>query len=345
MGLNYREAGVDIDAGEKAVEKMSKYVKSTFNNNVLTDVGTFGAIYKPELKDYEEPVLVSGTDGVGTKLKVAFMIGKHDTVGIDLVAMSVNDILTQGARPLFFLDYLATGKLLPDRVAEIVKGIAGGCKRAGCALIGGETAEMAGFYKNGEYDLAGFAVGLVDKKNILTGDNIKPGDLIVGLESDGLHSNGFSLVRKVFFEKEKYSVQERIEGLDTNLGEELLKPTRIYVKPVLDLLKTYQGKQVKGIAHITGGGLVDNIPRILPENTTAVIEKKSWYIPAIFHILQEKGNIEEKEMFRTFNMGIGLVLIVKKDFAGEIVDYLQDKGEKAGIIGKIISGQPAVNFK
>ena len=341
MGLNYKDAGVDITAGEEAVKEMSEHVKSTFNENVLTGLGTFGALYKPDFTNCKEPVLVSGSDGVGTKLKVAFKMDKHNTIGIDLVAMSVNDVLSQGAKPLFFLDYLATGKLKPHQAADVVKGIATGCKQAGCALVGGETAEMPGFYDEGEYDLAGFAVGMVARNNIITGENIRVGNAIIGLESDGLHSNGFSLARKVFFEHKGYNVQDNIDGLDDILGEELLQPTRIYVKPILNLLAKYS---VQGIAHITGGGLIENIPRILPVNTTAEIDKNSWSVQQIFRVLQDKGDIAEKEMYRTFNMGIGMVVIVEQNQAGEIVEFLQAEGEKAYIIGKVKKGNSSIEL-
>ena len=341
MGLNYKDAGVDITAGEETVERMSKYVKSTFDSNVLSGLGTFGAIYKASFKNCTEPVLVAGTDGVGTKLKIAFMMDRHDSVGIDLVAMSVNDILSQGARPLFFLDYLATGKLKPEQAAEVVKGIAAGCKEAGCSLIGGETAEMPGFYDRGEYDLAGFAVGMVDKKDIITGENIETGNVIIGIQSNGLHSNGFSLAREVLFAHQDYNVKDKVQGLEGSLGEELLKPTKLYVNSVLNILEKFK---VNGIAHITGGGLVENIPRILPPATTAIIEKDSWSVQQIFKIIKDKGDIKELEMFRTFNMGIGMVLVVPENSANEIVKYLRAEEEGACIIGKIESGTPAVKF-
>ena len=336
MGLSYKDAGVDIDAGNKSVELMKKDVESTFGPEVLTGLGGFGALFQPDLGAYEEPVFVSGADGVGTKLKLAFKLDKHDSIGRDLVAMSVNDILAQGAKPLFFLDYLATGKLDAEKTAQIVRGIAAGCKDAGAALIGGETAEMAGFYQEGEYDLAGFAVGIVDKKKIITGENIKEGDLILGISSDGLHSNGFTLARAALFDRAAYDYQAEIEGLENNLGRELLKPTRIYVKPVLKIIDKFE---INGIAHITGGGLLENVPRILPEGLQAVVDKKSWERPKIFDIIKEAGDIEEKEMFRTFNMGIGMVLIINQSDKDELLSEIEKLGEKAQIIGQIKKGE------
>ncbi|MFW6273657.1 MAG: phosphoribosylformylglycinamidine cyclo-ligase, partial [Halanaerobium sp.] len=293
MGLSYKDAGVDIDAGSKSVELMKKAVESTFGPQVLTGLGGFGGLFQLDLSRYQEPILVSGADGVGTKLKLAFKLDKHDTIGIDLVAMSVNDILTQGAEPLFFLDYLAAGKIEPKKNAEIVSGIAAGCREAGAALIGGETAEMVGFYKEGEYDLAGFAVGIVDKAKIITGEKIEEGDLLLGISSAGLHSNGFTLARAALFAEAGYSYEEEVEGIENNLGAELLKPTKIYVKPVLSLLDNFN---IKGIAHITGGGLLENIPRILPDKFRGVISKNSWEKPYIFELIQKAGEIEEREM-------------------------------------------------
>ncbi|GAB6099617.1 phosphoribosylformylglycinamidine cyclo-ligase [Halanaerocella petrolearia] len=341
MGLTYKDAGVDIEAGEEAVDKLKEDVEDTFTSGVLTGLGSFGALFAPDLSDYNKPVFVSGTDGVGTKLKVAFMTGQHSTVGIDLVAMSVNDILAQGARPLFFLDYLATGKLEPDSVAEVVKGITTGCKQAGCALIGGETAEMPDFYSAGEYDLAGFVVGIVDKDKIITGEDINPGDKIIGLTSNGIHSNGYTLARKVFFDVAGYDVDDELDELETTLGEELLKPTRIYAKPVLEILDQYQ---VNGIAHITGGGLIENLPRILPEDTKAVINKDSWVTHSIFKLMQDIGDIKEKEMYRTFNMGIGMVLVVSEDEAEEVIKRANKLGEDAHLIGEVKEGENKVEI-
>ncbi|WP_459168597.1 phosphoribosylformylglycinamidine cyclo-ligase [Natronospora cellulosivora (SeqCode)] len=337
--MNYKDAGVDIEAGNKTVSMIKKDVESTFTKGVLTGLGGFGGLFAPDLKDYEEPVLVSGTDGVGTKLKVAFMMDKHDTIGIDLVAMCVNDILAQGAKPLFFLDYLGTGKLEPEKAAEVVKGIAEGCKQSGSSLIGGETAELPDFYQKGEYDLAGFSVGIVDKKNIITGENIKAGDKIIGLASSGIHSNGYSLVRKILFEIAGYKYDQHLEELDEVLGIELLKPTKIYVKSVLELINNFE---IKGIAHITGGGFIENIPRILPKGLAASVKKGSWPIHEIFKLLQEKGKVVEKEMYRTFNMGIGMVLIVPEDECDEILKIANELGEKAYIIGEVLENEESV---
>ena len=335
MGLDYKKAGVDIDAGNQAVELIKKDVQSTFGPEVMTGLGGFGGLFKPDLSSYKNPVLVSGTDGVGTKLKLAFKLDLHNTIGIDLVAMSVNDILAQGAQPLFFLDYLAAGKLEPKKTAEIVKGIAAGCKQAGAALIGGETAEMAGFYQPGEYDLAGFAVGIVDQKQIITGEEIKAGDLVIGLKSDGLHSNGFTLARAALFDKAGFDYTAEVEGLEKNLGEELLRPTKIYVKTVLALLEKYK---LKGIAHITGGGLIENLPRILPEGLKAEIQKNSWQPQKIFELIQEAGEIAEPEMYRTFNMGIGMTLVINKEDKSQILSELKEMGEEACLIGEIKAG-------
>ncbi|ADQ15656.1 phosphoribosylformylglycinamidine cyclo-ligase [Halanaerobium hydrogeniformans] len=338
MGLNYKESGVDIDAGKKAVNLMKKDVEATHGPEVLNSLGGFGGLFQLDLGKYEKPVLVSGTDGVGTKLKLAFKLDKHDSIGIDLVAMSVNDILAQGAKPLFFLDYLATGKLEPEKTAQIVRGIALGCQESSAALIGGETAEMAGFYKDGEYDLAGFAVGIVDRSKIITGQNIKEGNLIIGLASNGLHSNGFTLARAALFNKAGYDYQEKIPGLENNLGEELLKPTRIYVKSVLSTLEDYY-LSINGIAHITGGGLIENIIRILPEQLAAEIDSSKWEQQKIFKIIQEAGKIDDFEMLRTFNMGIGMVLIIDPSDKKEIMSELKAQGESPYQIGEIEKSQ------
>ncbi|MFW5789614.1 MAG: phosphoribosylformylglycinamidine cyclo-ligase [Bacillota bacterium] len=336
MGISYKEAGVDIAAGNKAVELMKKEMESTFTSGVINNPGGFGGLFKPGFQTFKEPVLVSGTDGVGTKLKLAFELDIHDTIGIDLVAMSVNDILVQGASPLFFLDYLATGKIEPGKVAEIVKGIAAGCREAGAALLGGETAEMAGFYKAGEYDLAGFAVGITDQTNLITGENIEAGDKLIGLASSGVHSNGFTLARKALFEVAGYSYQEKLTGLDQKLGLELLKPTRIYVKTILSLLDEFK---LKGMAHITGGGILENLPRILPDNLKAVIKNQSWEIPEIFKIIQEAGSIAEQEMYRTFNMGIGFILVVDASDQSGIIKLLDELEEEYYLIGEIVEGE------
>lgn len=340
-GLTYSDAGVNITAGNEAVEMMKTHVQKTFRPEVLTGIGGFGGLFALNKGKYEEPVLVSGTDGVGTKLRVAFMMDKHDTIGIDAVAMCVNDILAQGAEPLFFLDYLAVGKLVPERVAKVVKGVSLGCQQAGCALIGGETAEMPGFYSEDEYDVAGFTVGVVDKKKIIDGSKIKSGDVLVGLPSSGIHSNGFSLARKVLFEVAGLDVNSQVEEFGRSLGEELLEPTRIYVKLVLPLIEKFA---INGIAHITGGGLTENIPRILPEGTKVVIDSKSWPVPPVFKVIQQKGSIVDSEMRRTFNMGIGMVLIVPQGEFDKVMDELEKKGEKAYIIGRVEKGNPSVDF-
>lgn len=339
--ITYKEAGVDISWGNEFVRKIKPLIKKTFRPGVIGGIGGFSGLFRIEPKNYKDPVLVSSTDGVGTKLKIAFMMNRHDTVGIDLVAMGVNDILVQGAEPLFFLDYMATGKLRTDQAIDIVKGIIKGCREAECALLGGETAEMPSLYKEGEYDLAGFVVGIVEKKRILDGSKIKPGDVLIGLASSGLHSNGFSLARKLFFEKMRYKVNGMIKGLKRPLGKELLCPTSIYVKPVLKLLKEYN---IKGMSHITGGGITENLPRILPDGASAVIKKGSWKIYPIFKIIQEMGNVSEKEMYRTFNMGIGFILVVSKKDADSILRRLKRLGEKAYIIGRIAKGKRGVRY-
>lgn len=332
--MTYKDSGVDIQAGDKFVKSIKEDVKSTYDNNVIGDLGGFGGLY--QLKDYKNPILVSGTDGVGTKLKVAFMMDKHDSIGIDAVAMCVNDIVVTGAKPLFFLDYLATGKLDVKAQSNIVKGIAEGCRQAGCSLIGGETAEMPGFYNSGEYDIAGFSVGAVEKDEMITGKDISEDDVIIGLKSSGIHSNGYSLVRKLFFENLKWDVETEVNEINSKIGEEILKPTRIYVKSVL---KVKEKIKIKGMAHITGGGFIENIPRILPENTKAVIDKNSYEIPPIFKLIQEKGNIDELEMYKTFNMGIGMTLIVSRNDAKLALEILNADSDEAMIIGKIQNGK------
>ncbi len=299
-GETYKSAGVDIDAGNEFVEKIKPVVKKTFRPEVLTDLGGFGGLFSIDKSKYKNPVLVSGTDGVGTKLKIAFLMDKHDTVGIDLVAMCANDIAVSGAEPLFFLDYYAMGKLNVPKSEEIIKGIAEGCKQAGCALLGGETAEMPGFYSKEEYDLAGFVVGIVDKDKIIDGKTIKPGDAVIGVASSGLHSNGYSFARKIFFDKLKMHVKDHVKELDCTVGEELIKPTKIYVKPVLALIKEVE---VKGIAHITGGGFTDNIPRILPKGTSIKIKKNSWPVLPVFKYMQEKRDIAECPLQRRVRRG------------------------------------------
>ncbi|MCL2760347.1 MAG: phosphoribosylformylglycinamidine cyclo-ligase [Desulfuromonadales bacterium] len=342
--ITYKDSGVDIDAGNSFVNLIKPLVKATSRPEVMTDIGGFGGLFALSPNKYNNPVLVSGTDGVGTKLKIAFMADKHDTVGIDLVAMCVNDIVVQGAEPLFFLDYLATGKLLPEKAAEIVKGISAGCIQAGCALIGGETAEMPGFYSDDEYDLAGFSVGVVERNKLIDGSSVTVGNKIIGIASSGLHSNGYSLVRKVIFDHMGLSIDSQLPGTGKTVAEELLTPTKIYAKSVLNLLKSFT---INGIAHITGGGLVENIPRILPRNCKAVIKKGTWEIPPIFETIKNAGNIDENEMLRTFNYGIGMVLIVPEDQTEDIMIRLSGLNDKAFVIGdiqKCLSGSEAVEL-
>ncbi|HML38156.1 MAG TPA: phosphoribosylformylglycinamidine cyclo-ligase [Bacillota bacterium] len=334
--LTYKEAGVDTREGERAVSLMKPHVKKTFNENVLTGLGGFGSLFRLDVADMEEPILVSGTDGVGTKLKLAFLMDKHDTVGQDCVAMCVNDVLCQGAKPLFFLDYIATGKVEAEKIADIVKGIADGCVLADCALVGGETAEMPDFYSEGEYDMAGFAVGIVDKKKIIDGSKIKEGNAVIGIPSSGIHSNGYSLVRKLFFDKLSMSVNDTVSELGTTLGEALITPTKIYAKACAAV---FEACDVNGIVHITGGGFYENIPRIIPKGLGVRIRLGSWRIPPIFQHIKKMGNIELKEMFATFNMGIGMMMIVDQDKTGEVLSALKKAGEKAAVIGEIVQGQ------
>ena len=333
QSLSYRDAGVDIDAGDSLVEKIKPYAKRTMRPEVLGDLGGFGALVEISQK-YRQPVLVSGTDGVGTKLKLAFDWNKHDTIGIDLVAMSVNDILVQGAEPLFFLDYFACGKLDVERAASVIKGIAVGCEQSGCALIGGETAEMPGMYPDGEYDLAGFAVGVVEKDQIITGCDIVAGDVILGLASNGIHSNGYSLVRKII-DHAQPNLDAELTPSQT-LREAILAPTRLYVKPILAALKQFT---IKGMAHITGGGITENVPRILPNNTVANINTDSWSLPKLFQWLQQAGQVQMQEMYRTFNCGIGMVIIVDAKEATTIQQFLQQQGEAVYQIGTVQARQ------
>lgn len=342
MSDAYRKAGVNIDAGNEAVERMKKHVKKTFRPEVLTGLGGFGALFKPDLTGMEEPVFVSGTDGVGTKLKIAFAMDKHDTIGIDAVAMCVNDVIVQGAEPLFFLDYLACGKIIPEKIESIVKGIADGCLQAGCSLIGGETAEMPGMYQDEEYDIAGFTVGIVDQKHVIDGSKVKEGQVLIGLTSSGVHSNGFSLVRKVLLEDAKLSLGDYVDQLGAELGGVLLEPTKIYVKSVLSTVRKYP---VSGLVHVTGGGFYDNIPRILPEGLQAEIRGGSWKIPPIFSFIQATGKISDYDMFRTFNMGIGMILVVDSADSREILEHLQSLGEDAFEIGTVQKGTEEVVFK
>jgi phosphoribosylformylglycinamidine cyclo-ligase len=334
--VTYKSAGVDIDAGNKFVELIRPLVRTTFRPEVITDIGGFGGLFSFDAQKYKNPVLVSSTDGVGTKLKVAVLLGKHDTVGIDLVAMCVNDIVVQGAEPLFLLDYLATGKLSLEVSTQIIEGIARGCRTAGCALIGGETAEMPTFYKRGEYDIAGFTVGVVERKKVIDGSSICMGDRLIGLGSSGLHSNGYSLARKVLFQRMGLKVTDWVEDLSRTVGEELLVPTRIYVKPILGLLRDFQ---IHGIAHITGGGFTDNIPRMVPSGCKAVIRRNTWPVPPIFKVIQDGGKISEEEMLRTFNNGIGMVLAVPPQEAKGIITHLESLNEKAYLVGEIIRAE------
>ena len=331
--LSYRDAGVDISAGDELVERIKPFAKKTMREGVLSNLGGFGALFEIP-KRYREPVLVSGTDGVGTKLKLAIDLQRHDTVGIDLVAMSANDVLVQGAEPLFFLDYFGCGKLDVDTATRVIAGIAKGCEYAGCALIGGETAEMPGMYPDGEYDLAGFAVGAVEKSQIITGQNIVPGDVVLGLASSGAHSNGYSLVRKILA-RARPDLDAPFDGNRT-LADALMEPTRIYVKPVLALIATLP---VKGIAHITGGGLTENIPRVLPEAVKAVVEQSAWHRPELFRWLQREGQVAESEMHRVFNCGIGMCLVVAREHAVQALQLLNAAGEKAVQIGRIEARQ------
>ncbi len=336
MAISYKDSGVDVTRGYKAVELMKKYVKTTYDDNVLGDIGSFGGFYSIAGEKMEEPVLVAGTDGVGTKLRYAMLLGKHDTIGIDAVAMCVNDIVCQGAKPLFFLDYYACGRLYPEAEAEVVKGIAAGCRMAGCALIGGETAEMPGFYPEGEYDLAGFAVGIVDKKKVINGKNIAAGDVLLGIKSSGIHSNGYSLVRKLFGDSDKAEMEKYDDRLGGTLAEVLLTPTKIYVRSILSLIEKVP---VKGIAHITGGGFIENIPRIFPEGIGCEIDKHSYEVPAVFRVMQEKAGISDEQIYNTFNMGIGMVVCVSPENAAAAKKSLEESGEEVVLLGKTVSGK------
>lgn len=336
---SYREAGVDVTAGYRAVELMKSHVARTKIPGVVSSIGGFGGLFQPDLSGIKEPMLVSGTDGVGTKLKIAFLMDKHDTVGIDCVAMCANDVVCAGAKPLFFLDYIAVGKNVPERVAQIVSGVAEGCVQAGCALIGGETAEMPGFYPVDEYDLAGFCVGMADKSNLIDGSKLKAGDVLVGIPSSGVHSNGFSLVRKVFNVTEE-RLNQYVDSLGKTLGEELLTPTKMYVKPLLALMDKID---VHAVSHITGGGFYENIPRMLNDNVKAVIEKKNVPVLPIFDLIQSEG-VSEHDMFNTFNMGIGLCVAVASDKADEAVRVLKEAGENAVILGEVQDGEKGIEL-
>ncbi|WP_202080899.1 phosphoribosylformylglycinamidine cyclo-ligase [Caldalkalibacillus salinus] len=355
MSDAYKQAGVDIHAGYESVSRMKKHVQKTMRPEVLGGLGSFGGMFELPVDRYEQPVLVSGTDGVGTKLKLAFDLDRHDTIGIDAVAMCVNDIIVQGAEPLYFLDYISCGKLVPEKIEDIVAGIANGCAQAGCALVGGETAEMPGFYPDGEYDIAGFGVGVVDKKDIIDGSSIEPGDLLIGLPSSGLHSNGYSLVRKILLDTHHMDLEapvvtqpgknvdtlDDIDGPRPTLGDTLLTPTRIYVKQVLALLESFN---IKGMAHITGGGFYENIPRMLPKHAQAEIDVGSWPVPDIFTLLKDKGDLTAQDMFNTFNMGIGFVLCVPNEEAVDVIRRVKELGEEAYLLGRIVKGQQEVTL-
>lgn len=328
----YKEAGVNIDTANEFVDRIKPIIKTTARKEVVSGIGGFGGLFRFDTAKMKNPILVSSTDGVGTKLKIAQLMNKHDTIGIDLVAMSVNDVVVQGAEPLFFLDYLATSKIEVEKSVQIVEGIVNGCKQAGCTLLGGETAEMPGFYQPGEYDLAGFCVGVVEQEKLIDGSTISINDRIIGLASSGLHSNGFSLARNVLLEKGKLSMNDTVQDLSQSVGLELLEPTRIYVKSLLKIFKNFN---IKGLVHITGGGFYDNIPRIIPDVCRAVVTRNTWEIPPIFSVIQNIGNVEEKEMFRVFNMGIGMMMIVSEKECQEIIERLNVLGEKAYLIGVI----------
>ncbi|WPD21483.1 MAG: phosphoribosylformylglycinamidine cyclo-ligase [Candidatus Electrothrix scaldis] len=332
----YSEAGVDIDKGNAFVSRIKDIVSSTHSRTVLDDIGGFSGLFSIGNANCKDPVLIASTDGVGTKLKIAQLCNKHDTIGIDLVAMCVNDIIVSGAKPLFFLDYFASASLDLDVATDVVKGIAEGCKQANCSLIGGETAEMPGLYQPGDYDLAGFSVGIADRDKIIDGSDVRVGNKIIGLASSGLHSNGFSLVRKIIFEDLGLSVDDSVEELGCTIGEELIKPTRIYVRSVLGVLNRFA---LHSVVHNTGGGFIDNIPRVLPKGCRAVIEKDSWEKPPIFSFLQEKGEVPEAEMYRTFNMGIGLMTVVKDADVESVIQHFEAMGEKAFVIGKVLAAQ------
>jgi phosphoribosylformylglycinamidine cyclo-ligase len=353
--VTYKDAGVDIRAGDRAVDKMARYVRSTYSPQVLGNShGGFAGLFQLDYprgllrREYKNPILVGCTDGVGTKLDVAYRTGIADTIGIDLVAMCVNDLIVQGAEPLFFLDYIAVGKMNPEQVASIVKGIAAGCRQSGCAILGGETAEMPGFYPKGHYELAGFSVGVVEQTRIVNGSQVKPGDHIIGISSSGLHSNGYSLVRRIFFSKgrRRWRLDRQVDELGCTLGEELLRPTRIYVKPVLSVLRRYRQKRVvHAMAHITGGGLIGNIPRVLPTNCDAVLRKGSWDVPPIFPLMKKLAGVPNHEMMRVFNMGVGLAMVVSPHFSRSILQQLEDLKYDAWLIGEIARGKGKVRFK
>jgi phosphoribosylformylglycinamidine cyclo-ligase len=347
--MDYKASGVDIDAGNETVRRIKAIARATFTPAVLSEIGLFGGLFRFDGQDCREPVLVASADGVGTKLKVAFLAGRHDTVGVDLVSHCVNDILVQGARPLFFLDYLATGRLSPDVAEQVVRGLARGCQENGCALLGGETAEMPGFYAAGEYDLAGFIVGVVDRPHLIDGRSLRAGDRLIGLASAGLHTNGYSLARHIVFEKLRLSVDSYVPELQSPIGEALLQPHRSYLKviePLLDGASSEVGRHplVKGLAHITGGGITDNLPRILPEGISARITRGSWSIPPLFSYLERGGDVPPDDMYRTFNMGIGMIVACARDDVDRIIEALAAAGEKSWVIGELIPGTRDVKY-
>ncbi len=337
---SYASAGVDVTAGYRSVELMKDYIKSTKTPGVLGTIGGFGGLFEIPAGEYKNPVFISGTDGVGTKLKIAFLLGKHDTIGIDCVAMCTNDIICSGAKPLFFLDYIACGKNIPEKIAEIVKGVSEGCISSECALVGGETAEHPGLMKEEEYDLAGFCVGIVEKDKILKKENVKPGDALIGLESNGVHSNGFSLVRKIFKINDEFT-DYYVTELSCTLLEEQLKPTKIYVKPVLKLMENFT---LHGVSHITGGGFYENVPRMLNGSVTAVIEKNKLFKQGIFDLIEKEGDIPEKDMFNTYNMGVGMVISVDSTAADGAVRFLKENGQNAAVIGEVKPGDGGIEI-
>jgi phosphoribosylformylglycinamidine cyclo-ligase len=339
--VTYSDAGVDIDAATRATDRIKELARRTFNERTLSEIGSFGGMFDGAFPGLQQPVLVASADGVGTKLKIAFITGVHNTVGRDLVNHCVNDILVQGARPLFFLDYIATGKLLPEVVAGIVEGVANGCRENGCVLLGGETAEMPDFYSPGEYDIAGFIVGVADRKKVIDGKGIMPGDTLLALPSVGLHTNGYSLARKLFFEVARYDVDTHLDQLGMTVGEALLQPHVSYLKPVQGLLDS---EKIKGLAHITGGGLTDNIPRILPQGCGVAIEKGSWPVLPIFKLMQEIGNVSEAEMYRAFNMGVGMVVVTSPQDQGAVESHLQQQGTEVFKIGRVTDGKREVSI-
>jgi phosphoribosylformylglycinamidine cyclo-ligase len=340
--IGYKDAGVDIDAANRATERIKKLARTTFNENVMSEIGSFGGMFNGVFADTREPVLVASCDGVGTKLKVAFASGVHDTIGYDLLAHCINDILAQGAKPLFFLDYIATGKLDPEVVAQIVEGLTRGCRESNCALLGGETAEMPGFYADGEYDIAGFIVGVVDRRRIINGSRITGGDLVIGLPSVGLHTNGYSLARKLLFDTASYQIDQRVPELGCTVGEELLKPHKNYL-PSLERLIEHEAV-IKGLAHITGGGLVENIPRILPLNVDVAIKEGSWPMLPVFELMQKIGNVPREDMLRTFNLGIGMVVIISPQFRQFVEDQFNFARQEFYIIGEVVDGDRKVRF-